>query len=127
MPKQVYARVKSRNPQLAEARNTHRQCAERVLLGRWLLKAWKHGVTRPADAMCWMRRKCGNVLEIVRPIKVAAEEKEGCSAPCVLCRRALAGWLVEFRAPSGHLYSGSMSGYGEKSVLTSGWRRALGV
>lgn len=128
MPKDVYAYTGSRNPMLAEAKNTHRQCAERVLMQRWVAQAWRHGVTRPGEALVWMKRKSGGLISIVRPVKTAeGGELPGCSAPCVFCRKALleGGFRAEFVARSGNTYRGHMSGFRECSVLTGGYAKTL--
>lgn len=127
MPKDVYASTRSRNPRLAEATNTHRMCAERVLMGRWIVQAWRHGVTRPEDALIWMKRKSGGLMRIERPIKTADGEQAGCSAPCVFCRKALleGRFRAEFVARSGTTYRGEISRFDETPVLTGGYMRYI--
>ncbi len=64
-----------------EATSTHRCCAERNLLARWVLDAVRHGVRRHR-VVTWVRRKSGGDVVIWRG-------PGRCSVPCVLCRRAL--------------------------------------
>lgn len=66
--------------------SSHRRCAERTVLEKWVKLAWKRGV--PVHSIVrWVRRKTGGFMTIERPI--ACESGVGCSVPCLLCRRAL--------------------------------------
>lgn len=64
-----------------EAASTHRCCAERNLLARWIVRAVRHGVP-PHRVVAWVRRKSGGAVFITRG-------PGRCSMPCILCRRAL--------------------------------------
>ena len=68
-----------------EARNTHRSCAERIVLGKWMRLAKQHGVPRHA-MVYWIRRKTGGSLVVQRFL---SDNTAGCSLPCVLCRKEI--------------------------------------
>lgn len=70
---------------LEGAWSDHLCCAERNLLDRQLRCAVRHGV-RPSGTVAWLRRKFGGHVTVRRE---RADGSDGCSFPCVLCRRAL--------------------------------------
>lgn len=99
-----------------EAASTHRCCAERNLLARWIVCAVRHGV-RPHRVVAWVRRKSGGDVVIWRG-------PGRCSVPCILCRRALEKFdmRVTCTDPSGGRFVGRLQD-APRSKLTSGQTR----
>lgn len=64
-----------------EAVSTHRCCAERNVLAKWVTRAVRSGVP-PHRVIAWVRRKSGGDVCVWRG-------PGQCSVPCILCRRVL--------------------------------------
>lgn len=85
-----------------EAVSTHRCCAERNVLGKWIARAGRNGVPHHR-VIAWVRRKSGGDVAITRG-------PGRCSVPCILCRRVLEKFdmrvtciLEDGRCFAGHL------------------------
>jgi cytidine deaminase len=85
-----------------EAVSTHRCCAERNVLARWIGRAVRHGV-RPHRVVAWVRRKSGGDVVIWRG-------PGRCSVPCILCRRVLEKFdmRVTCTLPDGRAFAGRL-------------------
>lgn len=68
-----------------EATSTHRCCAERNVLEKWVRLASKNGI-HPHSIIPWVRRKMGGYLVVRRSL---CDDSPGCSVPCILCLREI--------------------------------------
>jgi hypothetical protein len=85
--------------------STHRCCAERVLLDKWVRASRRHGVPR-YSVVAWVKRKLKSILVE----RFRTDSSVGCCVPCILCRNAIV--LFDLRVTctlaSGHVFHGKL-------------------
>lgn len=107
-----------------EALSTHRCCAERNVLEKWIRIATKRGVRHHA-VIAWVKRKCGGTIIVKR---VLQDNTPGCSFPCIFCRKELEKYDISVQCTlrSGDTFEGKLDDPSlPQSFLTCGQRRML--
>ena len=96
------------------------RCAERNLIRELLLEAGRQGV-HPSCLAYWIHRKYGDI--IVK--RILCNGDLGTSLPCVVCRKALDRWAIQWRAHIGTTWVRSTDEVVPKSRPTSRQSREL--
>lgn len=105
-----------------EALSTHRCCAERNVLDKWIRLASKQGV-RHHSVVAWVKRKSGGIVSVKRILR---DNTPGCCLPCIFCRKELEKYdmVVHCTLLTGDVFEGKLDDPTlPESQFTCGQRR----